>query len=74
MREGDKGYAEVAGTAEIIVAKQRNGPIGDFKLNWVAEYTRFQNMSDKRIDEYDDFAAQRDDVDAPVEFNADFND
>ncbi|MFQ5519001.1 MAG: replicative DNA helicase [Mariprofundus sp.] len=31
------------GLAEIIVAKQRNGPIGDVKLTFVHKYTRFEN-------------------------------
>ncbi|MDR1965058.1 MAG: replicative DNA helicase [Planctomycetaceae bacterium] len=56
MKPGDKGYDEVAGIAEIIIAKQRNGPIGEIKLNWVGEHTRFQNLSDKTIEEYSDFA------------------
>ncbi len=33
------------GIAEIIVAKQRNGPIGDVKLTFVGEYTRFENYA-----------------------------
>lgn len=35
------------GIAEIIVAKQRNGPIGKLKLFYRAEYTRFENYSDR---------------------------
>lgn len=31
------------GMAEIIVAKQRNGPIGDVKLTFIHKYTRFEN-------------------------------
>jgi replicative DNA helicase len=31
------------GVVEVIVAKQRNGPIGDFKLTFVKEYMRFEN-------------------------------
>ncbi len=30
--------------AEIIVAKQRNGPTGSFELLWQREYTRFRNL------------------------------
>ena len=30
--------------AEIIIAKQRNGPIGTTKLVWLPEYTKFANM------------------------------
>lgn len=33
------------GEADIIVAKQRNGPTGDFKLTFVSEYTRFKDHS-----------------------------
>jgi replicative DNA helicase len=55
MKPGEKGYDDVAGIAEIIVAKQRNGPIGEIKLNWIGEYTRFQNLSDKTIEEYQEF-------------------
>mgnify|MGYP004445019661 CR=1 FL=1 len=29
--------------SEIIVAKQRNGPIGTIELAWIPEYTRFAN-------------------------------
>ena len=31
------------GVAEIIVAKQRNGPIGTVELTFLREYTRFEN-------------------------------
>jgi replicative DNA helicase len=31
------------GIAEIIVAKQRNGPIGSVDLAFLREYTRFEN-------------------------------
>ena len=31
------------GTAEIIVAKQRNGPIGTSRLTFLGQYTRFEN-------------------------------
>ena len=34
---------ELKGVSEIIVAKQRNGPIGTIELTWLPEYTRFAN-------------------------------
>ena len=34
-------------TAEVIVAKQRNGPLGTIKLAWLGEYTLFDNLSDE---------------------------
>ena len=34
------------GVAEIILAKQRNGPIGDIRLAFRSEYTRFENLEE----------------------------
>lgn len=33
------------GIAEIIIAKQRNGPIGKVKLTFLGQYTRFENFA-----------------------------
>jgi replicative DNA helicase len=33
------------GTAEIIIAKQRNGPIGTARLTFLGKYTRFENFA-----------------------------
>ena len=48
--------AQYAGQAEIIVAKQRNGPVGDVKLTWEADYTRFSNRAPDRHSEFDEYA------------------
>ncbi|MCX7661309.1 MAG: replicative DNA helicase, partial [Candidatus Omnitrophica bacterium] len=36
---------ENEGIAEIIIAKQRNGPTGSIKLAFIKEYTRFENLA-----------------------------
>jgi replicative DNA helicase len=33
------------GVAEIIIGKQRNGPIGDLRLTFLGEYTKFENYT-----------------------------
>src|SRR2546430_10244086 len=37
--------ADNEGVAELIVAKQRNGPTGIVKLAFIREYTRFENLA-----------------------------
>ena len=43
LYEGE--HSEHAGIAEVIIAKQRNGPTGTVKLAFVKEYTRFERLS-----------------------------
>lgn len=38
------------GIAEIIIGKQRNGPIGTVKLTFLGHYSRFENFSMERRD------------------------
>ena len=53
----------VAGMAEVIVAKQRNGPTGDVKLAWFDKHTRFENLAQKPYEEFEGFSG---------DFNEDF--
>jgi replicative DNA helicase len=42
----------IRGQADIMVAKQRNGPTGDIKLAWLEKFTCFENLSQKPYDEF----------------------
>ncbi len=33
------------GTAELIIAKQRNGPIGKVRVAFLGKYTRFEDLA-----------------------------
>ncbi len=35
--------------AEILIRKQRNGPIGDFKVTFLGHLTKFENYADAEI-------------------------
>ncbi|HOW35612.1 MAG TPA: replicative DNA helicase [Candidatus Omnitrophota bacterium] len=39
---------ENRGIADVIIAKQRNGPVGTMKLTFIKEYMRFENLA--RVD------------------------
>jgi replicative DNA helicase len=41
----DEGKQERAGEAELIIAKQRNGPTGDVPLTFLKQYTRFESRA-----------------------------
>ncbi len=40
------------GVSEVIIAKQRNGPIGTVKLAWLPEYTKFANLERGKNEDY----------------------
>jgi replicative DNA helicase len=44
------------GQAEIIVAKQRNGPVGEVTLHWFQEFTRFKNAAQRAYTEFEQYA------------------
>jgi len=39
------------GIAEVIIGKQRNGPVGSVKLSFIREYARFENLAQMAVEE-----------------------
>lgn len=46
--------SEDKGIAEIIIGKQRNGPIGTSKLAFIGKYSRFENLAPGTYTDYDE--------------------
>ena len=44
--EDEEQREETKGEAELIIAKQRNGPVGEVKLTFLKEYTRFEDRAE----------------------------
>jgi replicative DNA helicase len=62
---GESGWQDTH-TAEIIVAKQRNGPTGVVKLYFDSEFTRFENLS--RVPDTDTPIQEKQDARTEVPF------
>lgn len=45
---------EFKGIGEIIIGKQRNGPIGSVRLAFIGQYTRFENLAPDAYVNFDD--------------------
>src|SRR6476659_6223001 len=43
--EDEEARAEKSGEAELIIAKQRNGPVGEISLTFLKEFTRFEDRA-----------------------------
>lgn len=46
---------QLAGQAQILISKQRNGPIGEVQLEWLRDFTRFQDPVPERLKDFDQF-------------------
>jgi replicative DNA helicase len=44
-KEADERFQTAADAAELIVAKQRNGPVGQLQLTFLRDITRFENYA-----------------------------
>jgi len=45
--DSDEERTELEGKAELIIAKQRNGPIGQVKLTFLKDFTRFEDRAEE---------------------------
>ncbi len=46
--QGDDVSADSANTAEVIVAKNRHGSVGNVKMGWIGQFTKFRTLEDDR--------------------------
>lgn len=54
FHRGDEA-AQYQGQAKLIIAKQRNGPVGEVDLTWEKDFTRFQDRAAERHSEFDSY-------------------
>lgn len=47
---------QVRGQADLLIRKQRNGPVGEVKLTWNHEFTRFENFATPTYSEFESYA------------------
>ena len=65
----DDNKQDTKGTGEIIIGKQRNGPVGNARLAYIKDYARFENLAQNReeppeiIGQYEEYVD--DDEEAP---------
>jgi replicative DNA helicase len=48
--DSDEERTELEGKAELIIAKQRNGPIGQVKLTFLKKFTRFEDRAEDAVE------------------------
>ncbi|MGD9722191.1 MAG: replicative DNA helicase [Pirellulales bacterium] len=51
----DEDRAANSAQAELIIAKQRNGPTGVVPLMWLKDFTRFRSVERRAYDEFEQF-------------------
>jgi replicative DNA helicase len=54
-QNNEEDRERLKGQADLLIRKQRNGPIGDIKLTWLHEFTRFENFQQPEYDEFNSF-------------------
>lgn len=48
-RPGETDSAGIVGVTEVIIGKQRNGPVGVVKLAFIREFMRFENLAPENL-------------------------
>lgn len=44
--DGDSDGSDSANTAEVIIAKNRHGSVGNIKMGWIGQFTKFRTLED----------------------------
>ncbi len=55
-KKDDPAFQHLKGIADIIIAKQRNGPIDDVRLAWFQQFTRFKDAPKRMYDDFEQFS------------------
>lgn len=56
--QDDEQRQAVAGQADLLIRKQRNGPTGDIRLTWRGSVTRFENYQQPEYDVFSDYGPE----------------
>ena len=44
--QGDQNASDSANTAEVIIAKNRHGSVGNVKMGWIGQFTKFRTLEE----------------------------
>ena len=47
--ENSEDAADTANTAEVIVAKNRHGSVGNIKMGWIGQFTKFRTLEEDHV-------------------------
>ena len=48
--QDDSASADSANTAEVIVAKNRHGSVGNVKMGWIGQFTKFRTLENDHVE------------------------
>ena len=47
-QDGEAPIEDTANTAEVIIAKNRHGSVGNVKMGWIGQFTKFRSLEEDR--------------------------